>query len=328
MAFSEQTKRNPAADAFSLAMLLLLILSFGWLLYGGDMDSGYAGIGALLAIPFALGALIVRGSGMQYSLWGCLLAPIILFAIMFLAVYFGAAEGLVCIMMVMPLWILSGLGGGLLVLIYNYGEAERDDDDPGVRLKAIGWALFPIAIIFGEMYSPPQWTTKVVERQVIIDAAADEVWPLLVSIPEIDAAEGLPNFTQDWLGVARPSEAKLVERDGKLVRLARWGTDIRFEEQVTMIEPATRLSWRFAFPDDSVQRYTDRHISPDGPTLRIVAGQYQLRSIAPGKTSVTLATSYEMRSNLDWYLAWWGELMLGDVQDNVLAIVKQRAEAS
>jgi hypothetical protein len=159
-----------------------------------------------------------------------LLAPIILFAIMFLAVYFGAAEGLVCIMMVIPLWILSGLGGGLLVIIYNYGEAERDDDDLGVRLKAIGWALFPIAIIFGEMYSPPQWTTKVVERQVIIDAAADEVWALLVSIPEIHADEGLSNFTQDWLGVARPSEAKLVERDGKMVRLARWGTDIRFKE--------------------------------------------------------------------------------------------------
>jgi hypothetical protein len=35
-----------------------------------------------------------------------------------------------------------------------------------------------------------------------------------------------------------------------------------------------------------------------------------------------------MRSNLDWYLAWWGELMLGDVQDNALAIVNQRAEAS
>jgi hypothetical protein len=70
MAFFEQAKRDPAADAFSLAMLLLLILSLGWLLYGENMDSVYAGIGALLAIPFVLSALIVRGSGMQYSLWG------------------------------------------------------------------------------------------------------------------------------------------------------------------------------------------------------------------------------------------------------------------
>jgi hypothetical protein len=40
---------------------------------------------------------------------------------------------------------------------------------------------------------------------------------------------------------------------------------------------------------------------------------------------VSLATTYRMRSRLGWYAALWGERMLGDVEANVLAIIKQRA---
>ena len=34
-----------------------------------------------------------------------------------------------------------------------------------------------------------------------------------------------------------------------------------------------------------------------------------------------------MRSRIGWYAGLWGEVMLGDVHDNVLAIIKDRAEA-
>ena len=33
-----------------------------------------------------------------------------------------------------------------------------------------------------------------------------------------------------------------------------------------------------------------------------------------------------MRSRLGWYCELWGERLLGDVEDNVLAIIKTRAE--
>ena len=45
-----------------------------------------------------------------------------------------------------------------------------------------------------------------------------------------------------------------------------------------------------------------------------------------GGVRVTLSTTYRMRSRLDWYAGLWGERMLGDVHDNVLAIIKTRAE--
>jgi hypothetical protein len=60
--------------------------------------------------------------------------------------------------------------------------------------------------------------------------------------------------------------------------------------------------------------------------LKIAHGGYTLEPLGEGRVRVTLSTTYRMRSRLDWYLALWGERMLGDVEANVLAIIKARAE--
>ncbi|NJO13855.1 MAG: hypothetical protein HC870_01140 [Rhizobiales bacterium] len=194
------------------------------------------------------------------------------------------------------------------------------------RVNVVALLTVPFAFIYAEEASPPQWQERVVVRDVIIAASADEVWPLLVSIPGIGADEGKPTFTHDWVGIPRPSEARLVRREGQLVRAAQWGSDIRFEERVTHLSEGKAIAWDFAFPDDSVQAYTDRHIAPDGPLLTIAHGGYRIQPLGKDSVRVTLSTTYRMRSRLGWYLEPWGELLLGDVENNVLAIIKQRAE--
>ena len=87
------------------------------------------------------------------------------------------------------------------------------------------------------------------------------------------------------------------------------------------------LEWSFSFPDDSVRRQTDRHISPDGAHLHIAFGAYRLSPLLGGRTRVELQTRYALRTPVNGYSAWWGDLLLGGIQENVLAIVQQRAEA-
>ena len=163
-------------------------------------------------------------------------------------------------------------------------------------------------------------------RETVVAASPEELWPLLISIPAIKPGEGRRSFTHDVLGVPRPSEAVLLQRDGGLVRKAQWGADIRFEERISEWRQDRALGWTFAFPDDSIQQHTDRHISPDGPILRIETGRYELVRLSPGMTRVRLITRYKMRTSFPAYLSWWGDLLLGDVQSNVLAILKARAE--
>jgi hypothetical protein len=87
------------------------------------------------------------------------------------------------------------------------------------------------------------------------------------------------------------------------------------------------LRWDFAFTNTSLQDYTDRHISPDGPMLKITAGDYTLERVAPNRTRLTLQTRYIAKTHANLYAALWGEVFLGDIESNVLAIIKHRAES-
>lgn len=315
-----------AGSSFLLAMLTLLLV--GILLINNDvLETSYSGVAFMGIIPFAIGALIT-GAGLQvYSHYGCIIAPALLFAVIFSMMHYSGAEGLICILMVLPFWLAAGLGGGLATWVIHRRQRRSDDHGGANRLQVVGLTALPFVLLFAEEASPPQWQERTVVRSVDIAAAPHEVWPLLLSIPAVRPDEGLATFTHDIAGIPRPSEARLVRReDGQLVREGRWGEVIRFEERVTRLVPGRAIGWDFAFPDSSVQDYTDRHISPDGPMLKIAHGGYTLTPITGGGVRVTLSTTYRMRSRLDWYAGLWGERMLGDVHDNVLAIIKTRAE--
>lgn len=239
-----------------------------------------------------------------------MLAIVLFFSLIFLG------EGIICILMMAPLWVVGGVAGSLLMYALKKRLRERG------RLFASSALLVPLlaAQVEASLPVPESWET--VSREMVIDAPPETVWPLLVSIPEIRPGEGEWNVTQDLLGVARPREARL---EGG-VRRARWGEDIRFEERIVAAVPGRALSWTFAFPDQSVRLHTDRHIAPDGEHLQIARGSYTLTAAPGGRTRVRLDTSYRLRTPLNFYAAWWGERLLGDIQSNVLAIVKQRAE--
>jgi len=309
-----------------------IVASLAYLAYGPSNASSFATISALLLVPFCLGISITWFSK-SYSLLGCLVAPIVLGALSLLLAYAGM-EGMVCIAMVMPFWAAGGIGGGLTALWLKRARAriEREDTDGDRptgqnRLFALGLAVLPLAAVYVETLAPTPWETFEVTRHVDIAASPAQVWPQLVSIPKISSDEGIATITHDWLAIPRPSDARLTQRGGKLVRLATWGRDARFEERITHIEPEKSIAWNFAFPDASIQRYTDRHIDPQGPILRIESGRYRLKGLDDKTTRVSLITRYRARSRLNWYWRLWGEWLLGDVENNVLAIVKQRSEA-
>lgn len=318
--------RGPTAGlGFMLAMLGLLLMGI-LLLNSGALEVSYSGYAFMFLFPFAIGAL-ATGAGLQiYSHYGCIVAPLLLFAIIFPLVHYGLAEGLICILMVLPLWLAAGLGGGLATWIIHRRQRSLPDGSGDARLKVAGLLALPFVLVYAEEASPPEWHTRTVTRSVTIAADAAEIWPLLVAIPAVGPDEGIATFTHDIAGIPRPAEARLVTREGALVREGRWGAGIRFEERITALEPGRRIAWDFAFPDNSVQQYTDHHISPDGPLLKVARGGYTLTPLQGGRVRVSLATTYHMRSRLGWYLDLWGERLLGDVSDNVLAIIRQRAE--
>jgi len=311
-----------------LALHGILIAALVYLVYGPPVSRNEViGATALLAIPFSLGGIastLYDPKGTRSPL-GCALYPIgvLLLATGLAWLFWG--EGAMCIAMILPIWIPAAVAGVLVNRLLRWRHARGEDPDNTQHLRSAAWVALPALVLAIDMRSAPDWQMHEVVRSVTVEAPASEVWPLLLSIPAIGQSEGRWTFTQDVLGVPRPSEARLVRENGQPIRIAQWGHGVRFEERVTHMEPERAIRWRFAFPDDSVQAHTDRHISPEGPMLRILSGGYQLEPLGQDLTRIRLVTRYASRSRLDGYFTLWGEQLLGDIQDNVLAIIVQRS---
>jgi hypothetical protein len=112
------------------------------------------------------------------------------------------------------------------------------------------------------------------------------------------------------------------------VRTAYWGDKIDFDEDITQWHPGRRLGWSFSFANSSLQDFTDKHIAPDGQFLKIDSGDYTLTPLGDDATLLTLRTRYVAKTHVNLYAELWGEILLGDIESNVLAVIKQRAEAA
>lgn len=315
------------ADHILTASLLTILFGIALLLFYSDLwgvsDAGFV---ALLVVPAALGGLTVQlgDPNGSKSMLGCIGFVTVGLGIIFLFTYLAKVEGLICIAMIFPFWIPAAAVGALINR-WNAREARKQGT---TRLMSMGWVVVPIALLAAEQRVPPEWNTWEVSREIEIEAAAETVWPLLINIPAISSDEGTFNLTQDILMVPRPSEAKIQRESAGLVRKAQWGKNIQFDEVISDFQQGEALGWNFRFPDDSVQKYTDKHISPDGDKLKIISGRYELKQTGFNQSKLVLTTRYKMRSHMDFYLSLWGELLLGDVQDNVLHIIQERAENS
>lgn len=303
------------------------IMLFGLVFYPATLLVGMAtptvtiGWSVAVALPYAIGGLttllvdarkhtvtaMLLGSGLSA------LAVLLVGALVF-------REGVICILMAVPLWLLAAAAGSGSV------NTLRDAIDNRHRASASVLIMLPFAALFADANLPPRPESFTVSRTISINASQDEIWPSLLQLDGLEEDEGVWNIAQNVLGIPRPASARVVGVGVGTTRVARWGQNIRFEESITAWLENDRLAWNFAFPDDSISRYTDPHIHPDGPNLKVATGEYRLTSLPNGRTEVTLETTYAARTPVNWYASMWGELILGDIQTNILAIVKERAE--
>jgi hypothetical protein len=317
-------ERRTAALRILLASGLALAFCLGTylLLEATRPSSGLFSFTFLLILPGAVSAFVVyvgdpmrrRGISFYLAVPACILGAVIVLAIVFLR------EGAVCVVMLAPLWFGSGVAGSLLVF-GNRKPDKRHDDVFGSALL-----LLPLAAFVVEPSLPVPSTGATVSRSVVVQARPDQVWPLLRGIPDVQPGEGRWNVTQDIVGVPRPRGARLVGEGVGADRVAEWDHGVRFRERVTAWEPGRQIAWAFVFEDSEGWAFTDPHLRPDSRYFRVVSGGYHMEPLPSGATRVTLHTRYWIRTPVNAYGRLWGEVFLGDMENNLLALVKQRAE--
>lgn len=287
---------QPVGGLVSFSFLLILPATIcGFISYVTD-PLGQARMGAYMRVPFILLGIVIVAS------------------------VFVLREGTICVLLLSPLWLGSGTIGAYITYRMRRRDAEYS------KTHSVAFLVVPLLAMQVEPMIPLPVADAVVTRSIVIAATPARIWPMLRGIPDVRPDEGRWNVTQDVLGVPRPMGARLAGDGIGADRLAVWDHDIRFRERIVEWQPGRRIGWRFIFDDIAGWGYTDRHLMPDSPYFTVTRGGYTLTPLADGRTRVTIDTRYRLRTPVNLYSRLWGELFLGDLENNLLAIIKTRAE--
>ncbi len=316
---------RPVAIRLVAALAAAVAFAFGvyLLIEAVQPAAGLISFAFLLILPGAISAFVafVADPWNERSFSFYMRIPIYLLGVIAVASLFILREGVICVLILSPLWLGSGIMG--VTLAYRMRH-RRDKGSNATYCSAL--LVLPLVAMQVEPMMPLPTANPVVTRSIVINASPARIWPLLKGIPDVRPGEGRWNLSQDVIGIPRPIGARLVGNGIGADRFANWGQHIDFRERIIEWVPERRIGWRFIFDDIAGWGFTDRHLMPDTPYFHITTGGYTIEPLASGQTRITLETRYRVTTPVNGYSALWGELFLGDVENNLLALMKQRAE--
>jgi Ca2+/Na+ antiporter len=230
-------------------------------------------------------------------------------------------EGLICIILILPLFLVfATLGGALNVRVRRHARTRR--------MHAAGLAavlLLPYAAAPLESRVPLPDARRTVESRVRIRADAATVWRHVVLPADIRPAENQTRLAHR-IGFPHPVTAALSREGVGAHRDAIFEGGITMRETVTEWVPERRM--RFVIdPLNVPPEALDEHVRVGGPYFDLLEGAYEIVPVAPGEVELRLWTTHRLSTHFNLYAGFWTELMMAQIQDNLLHVVRTRAEA-
>lgn len=229
-------------------------------------------------------------------------------------------EGLICAILIVPLFALFGGLGGLLM-----GAICRRTKWPGSSLYS--FAALPLVLGLLESGLPLPDSFHSVERQVHIDAPPSEVWRYLQNTGPIAPDE----VDQGWIyriGVPLP-EIGITEHSAQgSVRRIRMGKGIHFDQVVAEEQPERYIRWTYRFAPDSVPpRALDDHVAIGGAYFDMIDTSYTLEPSGQG-TNLRIHMRYRVSTQFNWYVVPIANALFGNFEETILDFYRRRSESA
>ncbi|MEO7456605.1 MAG: SRPBCC family protein [Gemmatimonadaceae bacterium] len=270
-------------------------------------------VGFIFLVPLAMGYLTVRPTP-HASRTFKFFAPWISCVLVVAASMIAGLEGAICVIFALPVMLLSASLGGFL--------AGSPLGRSRAGLPAV--VLLPWAMVGLEQGTALPERHVVTTTQIEIAAPVAAVWPLVVSVDSIREAEQRPAmFTA--IGFPRPIAATLDHPGVGGVRTASFERGVVFREAVTDWEPGRRI--RFTIDATAVPKEAlDPHVTIGGPFFDVLTGTYELHALSPTRTLLVLRSEHRVSTRFNPYASWWANRVMESVQDNILHVLRARAE--
>ena len=306
----------------SAAFSLLFIVPFGLaLVYFGTQVLTTYGWGLFVAVPFAMGlaAAVVYGVHQPRSMAGCIGVGCLSVVVLGLALLALALEGVVCLMMAVPLALpLAAFGGAC----GYYVQRHRPTVAPPVIVTAL--LLFLPGSQWLEHAIKPATPTYVVQSSIDIQAPPEKVWKYVVAFSEI------PPPTE-WIfkaGIAYPVRAQIFGSGVGAERHCVFSTGA-FVEPIEVWDEPRRLKFSVTSNPPPMQEWTP-YSRVDTPHLRgfliSEGGQFLLTPLPNGGTRLEGTTWYQHGLWPAGYWRLWSDAIIHRIHMRVLRHIRDQVE--
>ncbi|SEO40222.1 Polyketide cyclase / dehydrase and lipid transport [Duganella sp. CF517] len=241
-------------------------------------------------------------------------------ALFLISMFVTFVEGLLCIVLVVPVFMIAGILGGLIGgAIHNHSRINRS------TLPTL--ALLPFLIGPLESLLPPERSIQTVSNTIHIDASPEAVFNKLADVRDIKPSELGFTFVH-LVGLPKPLEAQMSGSGGPgSVRTSRWEKGVWFHEVITESAMPQALRYRFVVPKGAIPREAlDEHVEINGRYFELVDGGYALKPTSDGGTDLSMTTRFINKSRLQAYGNLWGKMVLKDFHRSILGLMKSRSE--
>ncbi len=231
-----------------------------------------------------------------------------------------AIEGLICLLMAMPLALIAGVAGWAIALAITKTTET-------LHRELVSPALIVPAVMLLEAISPMPTQTHMVETEVVVDAEPSAVWNHVVAFPELPPIE-------HWLfrvGVAAPVGAVIEGEGVGAIRRCQFTTG-EFVEPIEVWDPPRELGFGVLDMPDTMHELSPWDIRPrhlDG-YFKTTRGQFLLERIEASdgavQTRLRGRTYYELEMAPVRYWGVFADAIIHQIHLRVLTHVKTVSE--
>jgi uncharacterized membrane protein YhaH (DUF805 family) len=283
---------------------------------------GNYGWGLFVGIPFFLGlnSALIYGFHQPRSLGRCLLVAILSTGLVGVSLFALAIEGLVCLIMALPLAVVLALFGGFIGFVL---QQRHDFSTHSLPVVSVVFLLMPglTLLEYSLGQTPPVYAVK---TSVAIKANRETVWSHVIAFAQLPP----PTEPMFKTGIAYPIRAEISGHGVGAIRHCVFSTG-QFVEPITVWDEPRLLRFDVTAQPRAMEElslYSDLRPPHVENYLISQRGQFELKSLPNGTTLLEGTTWYQNRFWPAAYWRLWSDYIIHHIHMRVLTHIKTLAE--
>lgn len=311
-----------------LIIIIAIPLLFGFIMrFLFDVDSlsslySVMSISFILLVPFAIGAITIYFSsiesvkGLSYRIF---MPWVPIFGLLILTMAFSI-EGWACWLMILPIFLMAASAGGVVASHFKLKKYRNENTYISI-LVLLPFLMSPIEQLIGSI--PGKYEAY---SYIDIHSTRGEIWNNVTRVKPISQKQDKGWLTSN-LGFPRPIRAELNYNGVGAYRKAIFNKGLVFHEEVKSYMDQRNMHFSIkANPYEIPSTTMDKHVVIGGNYFDVLDGTYVLQQLSPNTYRLHLYSHFKLTTTFNFYASWWAGWIMTDIQDNILQVIKQRAE--